>query len=64
MREYFSKLEDTRQQSQVRHELYEIIAMTTVAVIGNSDGWDEIEDFCIGKIDWLWEHSRNILRSG
>ncbi len=56
MREYFSKIEDTRQQAQVRHELYEIIAMTIAAVIGNSDGWDEIEDFCIRKEEWLREH--------
>ena len=44
MKESFSSIADRRQQSQVRHKLYEIIAMTIEAVIGNSDGWDEIED--------------------
>ena len=56
MRESFSNITDTRQQSQVRHDLYEIIAMTIVAVIGNCDGWDEIEDFCHDKEGWLREH--------
>ena len=46
MKDSFSEIRDTRQQAQVRHDLYEIIAMTIAAVIGNSDGWDEIEDFC------------------
>ena len=49
MKESFSSIRDTRQQSQVRHDLYEIIAMTIAAVIGNCDGWDEIEDFCHSK---------------
>ena len=49
MKESFSGIADTRQQSQVRHDLYEIIAMTIAAVIGNCDGWDEIEDFCRSK---------------
>ncbi len=42
MKESFRSIKDTRQQSQMRHNLYEIIAMTIAAVIGNCDGWDEI----------------------
>ena len=49
MKDRFSEIRDTRQQAQVRHDLYEIIAMTIAAVIGNSDGWDEIEVFCQSK---------------
>ena len=64
MKESFSSIADRRQQSQVRHELYEIIAMTIAAVIGNSDGWDEIEDFCIGKEKWLREHMGLELEHG
>ena len=56
MKEIFSKITDTRQQAQVRHDLYEIIAMTIAAVIGNCGGWDEIEDFCKSKETWLQEH--------
>ena len=56
MKEIFSKITDTRQQAQVRHDLYEIIAMTIAAVIGNCGGWDEIEGFCKSKETWLQEH--------
>ena len=56
MKDSFSSIADTRQQSQVRHELYEIIAMTIAVVIGNSDGWDKIEDFCYSKEKWMREH--------
>ena len=56
MKEIFGKIEDPRQGARVRYELYEIIAMTIAAVIGNCDGWEEIEDFCVSKIAWLREH--------
>ena len=64
MKESFSSLTDKRQQAQVRHELYDVIAMTIAAVIGNCDGWDEIEDFCIGKEEWLKEHMGLKLEHG
>ena len=64
MKESFREIADTRQQSQVRHELYEIIAMTIAAVIGNCDGWDEIEDFCHSKETWLREHMGLKLEHG
>ncbi len=63
MKESFSSIADTRQQAQVRHDLYEIIAMTIAAVIGNSDGWDEVEDFCRSKEAWLREHMKLELYS-
>ena len=56
IKESFSEIRDTRRNAQVRHGLYEIIAMTIAAVIGNCDGWDEIEDFCQSKEKWLREH--------
>ena len=64
MKEIFSEIADRRQQSQVRHDLYEIIAMTIAAVIGNCDGWDEIEDFCESKEKWLREHMGLELEHG
>lgn len=64
MKESFGSIIDIRQQSQVRHDLYEIIAMTIAAVIGNSDGWDEIEDFCRSKEKWLREHMGLELEHG
>lgn len=64
MKDSFSRITDTRQHSQVRHDLYEIIAMTIAAVIGNCDGWDEIEDFCHSKETWLREHMGLKLEHG
>ena len=64
MKKSFSSIADPRQQSQVRHDLYEIIAMTIAGVKGNCDGWDEIEDFCYSKENWLREHMRLELEHG
>ena len=64
MKESFSNIADTRQQSHVRHSLYEIIAMTIAGVIGNYDGWDAIDDFCYSKEKWLREHMRLELKHG
>ena len=64
MKESFSSIKDPRQQSQVRHDLYEIIAMTIAGVIGNCDGWDEIEDFCQSKEVWLRERMGLKLEHG
>lgn len=55
MKESFSSLMDSRQQAQVRRNLFEIIAMTIVGVIANCDGRYEIEDFCRRKEAWLRE---------
>ena len=49
MQESFSSITDTRQQAQVRHNLFDIIAMVIAGVIANCDGWHEIEDFCRHK---------------
>ena len=48
----------------MRHDLYEIIAMTIAAMIGNCDGWDEIENFCQSKEMWLREHMGLELEHG
>ena len=64
MNESFNSIRDTGQHAQVRHDLYEIIAMTIAAMIGNCDGWDEIEDFCQSKEMWLREHMGLELEHG
>ena len=53
MKLYFSNLEDPRQKSKTQHDLLEIIAMTIIAVAGDCDGWDEIEDYCTENEEWL-----------
>lgn len=50
MKESFSSMADPRQRSQVRHDLYEIIAMAMAAMKGICDGWDEIVDSAVFKI--------------
>ena len=39
----------------MRHNLFEIIAMTIAGVIANCDDWHEIEFFCRHREDWLRE---------
>ena len=64
MQESFSSITDTRQQAQVRHNLFDIIAMVIAGVIANCDGWHEIEDFCRHKEDWLRERMGLSLEHG
>ena len=53
IRLFFSDLRDERQGMKVQHDLLEIIAMTIIAVAGDCDGWEEIEDFCLQYEEWL-----------
>lgn len=64
MKEIFSSLMNTRQQAQVRHNLFEIIAMTIVGVVANCDGWYEIKDFCRHKESYLRERMELALEHG
>ena len=64
MKLYFSNLEDPRQKSKTQHDLLEIIAMTIIAVAGDCDGWDEIEDFCTENEEWLRENAGLKLEYG
>ncbi len=41
--DHFSTLEDPRIERTKRHKLIDIITITICAVIGNADGWTEIE---------------------
>ena len=61
---YFSNLEDPRQKAKTQHDLIEIIAMTIIAVAGDCDGWDEIEDFCTENEEWLRENAGLKLEYG
>lgn len=38
-------IEDSRQQSKVRHKLVDIIVIVLFATLANADGWEEIEMF-------------------
>lgn len=64
MKLFFSNLEEPRQKAKTRHDLIEIIAMTIIAVAGDCDGWDEIEDFCVEHEEWLRETLGMALENG
>ena len=55
MEMYFGNIEEKRQAAKIRYSLIEVIAITIIAVIGDCDGWEEIEDFCEEYEDWFRE---------
>lgn len=50
---HFSSVKDPRVERTKKHLLIDIIALTICAVIGNADGWEEIEAYGKQKIDFL-----------
>ncbi len=51
--EHFGPLEDSRRDQGKRHQLLDIIAMTSSAVIGGAEGWDDVELFVRCKYEWF-----------
>ncbi len=51
--DHFSTLEDPRIERTKRHKLIDIITITICAVIGNADGWTEIEIYGKSKYKWF-----------
>jgi predicted transposase YbfD/YdcC len=42
---HFEHIEDHRQATKVTYPLFDVLFLTVVAVIGGSEGWEDIEDF-------------------
>lgn len=42
---HFERIEDHRQATKVTYPLFDVLFLTVVAVIGGSEGWEDIEDF-------------------
>lgn len=42
---HFELIEDHRQAAKVTYPLFDVLFLTVVAVIGGSEGWEDIEDF-------------------
>ena len=61
---YFETLTDERQTWKVKHNLLEIVVMTICAVIAGCDVWEDIEDFCRVKEQWLKENLHLELKNG
>ncbi len=51
--ETFGKIEDKRQEWKVKHNLVEIIFITFVSYMSNSNTWQEIEVFAKTKESWF-----------
>ena len=53
---HFSTVVDPRVDHLVEHNLLEMIITSICAVTCGADNWVEVEDWAIGKIDWLKQH--------
>lgn len=51
--QHFEAIEDPRIDRCKRHELLDIILLAVSAVLSGAEGWEQIEDFGIHRLDWL-----------
>lgn len=51
--EWLDSIQDYRQAAKVRHKLKDIIVIVLFATLGNSNSWEEIEDFAIYYENYL-----------
>ncbi|EDL53910.1 putative receptor [Vibrio mediterranei AK1] len=51
--QHFEAIEDLRTDRCKRHELLDIILLAVSAVLSGAEGWEQIEDFGIHRLDWL-----------
>lgn len=49
----FSQMEDNRRDLSKLHELNDILVMAIIAVICGADTWNNIEEYCEAKEEWL-----------
>ena len=60
--EAIEKIPDPRMEGKVKHKLSSIIFMTLCAVLSGCECWNDIEDYCKTKKEWLSKHVN--LKSG
>lgn len=53
LKEHFGEIEDKRNGNAIRHVLIDIIILSVLAVLCGAEGFIEIEQFGIGRIEWL-----------
>lgn len=51
--EHFSVLEDPRLDRNKKHEMIDVIVLCVCAMVSGANGWKDIEEFGINKLDWL-----------
>lgn len=50
---YFQEIPDPRIERCKRHELLDILFLSISAVLCGAEGWEEIEDFGVARLEWL-----------
>lgn len=50
---HFQNVPDPRIERCKRHELMDILFLSISAVLCGAEGWEEIEDFGLARLDWL-----------
>lgn len=53
IRECFADVEDPRREHLRLHNLWEIIAITILAVVSGADSWVEVAKYGVNKLDFL-----------
>lgn len=53
LRECFSEVQDPRREHGRLHRLWDIIAITILAVISDADDWTDVEEYGLCKQSWL-----------
>jgi len=49
----FEQLEDNRRSLSKLHNLNDILVMAIIAVICGADSWNDIQEYCLAKEEWL-----------
>ncbi|QXC33763.1 ISAs1 family transposase [Aeromonas sp. FDAARGOS 1407] len=60
--EVFSDLHDPRQSAKIAYPLFDIVFLTVCAIIGGSEGWEDIEDF--GQAHCRWFQDKGLFPNG
>ena len=50
---HFSAIAEPRQLTKISYPLFDILFLTVAAVITGCEGWEEIEDFGLERLEWL-----------
>ena len=52
----FKEIEDPRTDINVRHNLLDVIFLTITGIVSGCEGWKDIYEFGVAKLDWLRQY--------
>lgn len=52
----FKEIEDPRTDINVRHNLLDVIFLTITGIVSGCEGWKDIHEFGLAKLDWLRQY--------